>query len=170
MQSIRLGGQASLKSQHKSLRDFLSLHAPSSLSVALAISHAVLPKQAQLDRLQKGFVLPVEGLPQTIHVDNAKEFRGHALERGCRGRRIHQGSLPGYKQSSHNFVPAVFVEQREAVHIAKLFRDVLSYPRIEIVLFIVGCLVVRFDGVRVAQMDRKPHSALRWNEYRIVGM
>jgi putative transposase len=62
----------------------LSLDAPSSPSVALAISHAVLPKQAQLDRLQKDMSWPVEGLPQIIHVDNAKEFHGQALERGCR--------------------------------------------------------------------------------------
>ena len=66
----------------------LSLDPPSSTSVALAVSHAVLPKRifgkpAELDPLW-----PVEDLPQTIHVDNAKEFHGQALERGCREHGI----------------------------------------------------------------------------------
>ncbi len=66
----------------------LSLPAPSSLSVALAISHAVLPKQAPLDRLQSEMIWAVKGLPQTIHVHKAKEFHGHALGRGCREHKI----------------------------------------------------------------------------------
>jgi putative transposase len=62
----------------------LSLDPPSSTSVALAISHAVLPKKADLEELGADASWPVEGLLQTIHLDNAKEFHGRALERGCR--------------------------------------------------------------------------------------
>jgi putative transposase len=66
----------------------LSLDAPSSISVALAISHAVLPKETLIDQVGANTPWPVEGLPHTIHLDNAKEFHGQALERGCREHQI----------------------------------------------------------------------------------
>jgi putative transposase len=66
---------------------YLSLDAPSATSVALAISHAVLPKGGHhQSSSSEGW--PVEGLPQLIHLDNAKEFHGQALERGCREHQI----------------------------------------------------------------------------------
>lgn len=65
---------------------YLSLDAPSSTSVALAISHAVLPKTGS--PLTSSEAWPVEGLPETIHLDNAKEFHSQALERGCREHHI----------------------------------------------------------------------------------
>jgi putative transposase len=65
---------------------YLSLDAPSSTSVALAISHAVLPKGGP--QLSSSEAWPVEGLPQAIHLDNAKEFHSQALERGCREHQI----------------------------------------------------------------------------------
>ena len=66
----------------------LSLDSPSSSSVALAISHAVLPKTADVEELGSDASWPVEGLPHPIHLDNAKEFHGQALERGCREHGI----------------------------------------------------------------------------------
>jgi putative transposase len=66
----------------------LSLDAPSSTSVALAISNAVLPKTAELEELGSGASWPIEGLPHVIHLDNGKEFHGQALERGCREHGI----------------------------------------------------------------------------------
>jgi putative transposase len=65
---------------------YLSLDAPSATSVALAISHAVLPKGGPQLSTSEGW--PVEGLPQAIHLDNAKEFHSQALERGCREHQI----------------------------------------------------------------------------------
>ncbi len=66
----------------------LSLNSPSSTSVALAISHAVLAKTVEVEALGGGACWPVEGLPKVIHLDNAKEFHGKALERGCREHGI----------------------------------------------------------------------------------
>lgn len=63
---------------------YLSLDAPSSTSVALALSHAVLPKRAFLESEALAAPWPMEGLPETIHLDNAKEFHSNALKRGCR--------------------------------------------------------------------------------------
>jgi len=63
---------------------FLSLEAPSSLSVALALDHAVFPKQTWVEQLGVesdgwlGF-----GLPARLHLDNGVEFKAQALVRGC---------------------------------------------------------------------------------------
>jgi putative transposase len=62
---------------------FLSLRAPSATAVALAISRAVLPKTTYLAGLQVDAEWPACGIPKSLHLDNAKEFRGRALRRGC---------------------------------------------------------------------------------------
>lgn len=61
---------------------YLTLEAPSTVSVALAIEHCVLPKEAWLAGLGIGAEWPVCGFPDAIHLDNAKEFRSRALKRG----------------------------------------------------------------------------------------
>jgi putative transposase len=60
----------------------LSLDPPSALSVALVLSHAVLPKEGYLQDRTVDLSWPVSGLPQCLHLDNAKEFRSQALARG----------------------------------------------------------------------------------------
>jgi putative transposase len=66
----------------------LSLDAPSSTSVALALSHAVLPKRLSFEPDDVQVSWPAEGLPETIHLDNAKEFHSNALKRGCQEHGI----------------------------------------------------------------------------------
>jgi len=48
---------------------YVSFDHPSSTSVALAIDHAVLPKASYLQALGIDTEWPVQGLPQTIHLD-----------------------------------------------------------------------------------------------------
>ena len=62
---------------------YLSLEAPSSASVALAIHHVVTPKSEWLTARGVLGDWPVSGLPDNIHVDNAREFRSRALARGA---------------------------------------------------------------------------------------
>lgn len=62
---------------------YLTLEPPSALSVALAIQHLVQPKFDWLEGLGIDADWPAEGLPETIHVDNAKEFRSKAMKRGA---------------------------------------------------------------------------------------
>ena len=62
---------------------FLSLRAPSAAAVALTISRAVLPKTSYLAGRKVDAVWPASGRPRSLHLDNAKEFRGRALMRGC---------------------------------------------------------------------------------------
>lgn len=62
---------------------YLTLEPPSALSVALAIQHLVQPKLDWLESLGIDADWPAEGLPETIHVDNAREFRSKAMKRGA---------------------------------------------------------------------------------------
>jgi len=62
---------------------YLTLEPPSVTSVALAIQNLVLPKQAYLAQLGVEGDWPAAGLPDAIHVDNAKEFCSRALQRGA---------------------------------------------------------------------------------------
>lgn len=78
----------------------VTLEAPSSLSAALALSHAILPKDAWLHERRIPEAWPIYGIPRKIHVDNAKEFRGTALTRGCAEHNIilenRPKGLPNY--------------------------------------------------------------------------
>lgn len=62
---------------------YLTLEAPSTVSVALAIQHIVQPKEAWLAGLGIDAEWPISGFPDAIHLDNAKEFRSRALRRGA---------------------------------------------------------------------------------------
>ena len=62
---------------------YLTLEPPSALSVSLAVQHLVQPKLDWLDGLGIDADWPTAGLPATIHVDNAKEFRSKAMRRGA---------------------------------------------------------------------------------------
>lgn len=61
----------------------VSFRAPSATSVAMTISHAVLHKEKYLCAQDVDVAWPAYGLPRTLHLDNAKEFRSRALVRGC---------------------------------------------------------------------------------------
>jgi putative transposase len=66
----------------------LSLEPPQATSVALCLAHAVLPKEEWLSRWRIDGTWPVWGKPDTIHVDNGKDFRSEALSRGCQQHGI----------------------------------------------------------------------------------
>jgi putative transposase len=61
----------------------LSLEPPSATSVALCISHSALMKEGWLAARDIEDEWPVYGIPERLHLDNAKEFRSEALKRGC---------------------------------------------------------------------------------------
>lgn len=62
---------------------YLSLDAPSATSVALCVAHAALPKAGWLMARDVEGEWPVQGVPERLHLDNAKEFHAEALKRGC---------------------------------------------------------------------------------------
>lgn len=61
---------------------YLSLEAPSALSVAMVLSQAVLPKDPGFASRKLSLSWPVAGLPKCLHLDNAREFHSQALARG----------------------------------------------------------------------------------------
>ncbi len=62
---------------------YISLDPPNSAAVALCLANAICPKREYLATLGVPGSWPVWGKPAMVHVDNAKEFRGMALERGA---------------------------------------------------------------------------------------
>jgi putative transposase len=63
---------------------YLSLHVPSALSVACALTHAVFPKTDYLARLGLGELEhPFYGPPKVLHMDNAAEFTSPKFLRAC---------------------------------------------------------------------------------------
>lgn len=62
---------------------YVSLEAPSSTSVALCLTQAVLPKESWLKARALACAWPVWGLPRALHADNGADFTGAALRRGC---------------------------------------------------------------------------------------
>lgn len=67
----------------------LSFDAPSVASVAACLTHAVMDKGSWLEaRDLRRARWPVRGLPETIHVDNGKEFHALAFERACQNYGI----------------------------------------------------------------------------------
>lgn len=63
---------------------YVSFDPPGALATGLCIAHAVLPKDKWLAKHGISSEWPCWGLPQTIHADNAKEFRGAMLQRACK--------------------------------------------------------------------------------------
>lgn len=61
----------------------LSFDAPSTTSVAMCVSHAMLPKEEWL--LLHGIegTWPVWGRPHKVHVDNGPDFRSDSLKQSC---------------------------------------------------------------------------------------
>lgn len=80
---------------------YLSLSYPSAMSVALCISHSILPKERWLKKYGfTGDEYPFYGLPKRIHVDNAREFRSKNLSDSCRWYGIELTFRP--KGTPHN--------------------------------------------------------------------
>jgi putative transposase len=62
---------------------YIAFDPPGALSTGLCISHAILPKEKWLEKFGITTSWPCWGIPKTIHLDNAREFRGKMLKRAC---------------------------------------------------------------------------------------
>lgn len=67
---------------------YLSLDAPSAMSAGLCISHAILPKEKWLADRKFDVDWPCWGVMGTLHMDNAREFRGDMLKVACQEYQI----------------------------------------------------------------------------------
>jgi len=61
----------------------VSLDPPGTVSIALCMVHAILPKDVWLARHNLEVKWPCWGVPTAVHADNAHEFRGNPLRRAC---------------------------------------------------------------------------------------
>lgn len=62
---------------------YVSFDPPGALATGLCIAHAVLPKEQWLAKYDLDAEWPVWGFPKSLHLDNAKEFRGNTLQKAC---------------------------------------------------------------------------------------
>jgi len=62
---------------------YISFETPGAMGTGLCIAHAILDKEEYLARLDVQGDWPCWGKMRTIHVDNAKEFRGNMLRKAC---------------------------------------------------------------------------------------
>lgn len=62
---------------------YISLDHPSAFSAGMCIVNAILPKELWLHKLGVEAEWPCWGKMVTIHMDNAKEFRGKTIRRAC---------------------------------------------------------------------------------------
>lgn len=67
----------------------LSFDPPGASGTGICISNAILPKEIYLDKLGIKGEWGCWGVMETIHVDNAKEFRGNMLRRACENYNIN---------------------------------------------------------------------------------
>ncbi|MBB3224465.1 Mu transposase C-terminal domain-containing protein [Pseudoduganella umbonata] len=75
---------------------YLTFEKPSSTSVAMCLANAICPKREYLATLGVAGEWPVWGVMNVLHLDNAKEFHGAVLERGCEEYNIDlQWRRPG---------------------------------------------------------------------------
>jgi putative transposase len=72
----------------------LTLEAPSRLSVALCLRHAIYPKEQWLERVGAKGPWPVYGRPRLIYTDNGGEFRSPSFRMGCKRQHIENGYRP----------------------------------------------------------------------------
>lgn len=62
---------------------YVSFDPPGALSTGLCLAHAILPKEQWLAKHDLDGEWPAWGFPKSLHMDNAKEFRGLMLQRAC---------------------------------------------------------------------------------------
>jgi putative transposase len=67
---------------------YLTLEAPSAMSVGMCLTHALLPKEQWLNELEVSGDWPCWGMIDSLHMDNAQEFRGKVVERACQNYGI----------------------------------------------------------------------------------
>ena len=67
---------------------YVSFDPPGAMATGLCLAHAILPKESWLAKHGIEDEWPLWGFPQSLHLDNAREFRGNMLQRACAQYRI----------------------------------------------------------------------------------
>jgi putative transposase len=62
---------------------YVSFDPPGAMATGLCLAHAILPKEQWLTKHGIDDEWPLWGMPKSLHLDNAREFRGNMLQRAC---------------------------------------------------------------------------------------
>lgn len=62
---------------------YLAMERPNAATVALLLTRIAMPKNQWLKSLGMELEWPMHGIPQSLHLDNAAEFKSKALRTGC---------------------------------------------------------------------------------------
>lgn len=62
---------------------YVSFDPPGAMAAGLCLAHAILPKEQWLSKHGIEDEWPLWGTPKSLHLDNAREFRGNMLQRAC---------------------------------------------------------------------------------------
>jgi putative transposase len=68
---------------------YISFDPPGALGTGMCIANSIMPKEMWLHDMEINGDWPVYGFPQTIMMDNAKEFHGNMLKRACEEHGIN---------------------------------------------------------------------------------
>lgn len=95
----------------------VSLDPPSTVSVALVLTHAVLPKDVWLADRELEVPWPMFGMPRILHVDNGKEFHSDALARAARQHGIQLEFRPRARPHFGGHIERLIGRMMGAVHL-----------------------------------------------------
>lgn len=124
----------------------LTLEVPSSTSVGLCLTHSVFDKEEWLAQRNIKTQWPIWGKPGAIHLDNAAEFHGDALKRGCEAHGIdiffRPPAQPYYggtiervigtlMQLAHDLPGTTFSNTKEKGNYPSEKKAVLTLPELE---------------------------------------
>ena len=96
---------------------YLSLERPSALAVAMVLSHVVLPKDKYLRGRGVDVAWPMHGIPDRVHLDNAKEFHSQALARGVQQYGIEVDYRPPAQPHWGGHIERLIGTMMGAVHL-----------------------------------------------------
>ncbi|BCT78115.1 transposase [Sinomonas cyclohexanicum] len=94
----------------------VTLEAPSALSVGLCLAHMATDKGPWLERIGAEADWPMSGKPRGLYLDNAAEFKGEALRRGCEQHGISLRYRPGGQPHYGGIVERVIGTMMGMVH------------------------------------------------------
>ncbi|MBV34389.1 MAG: transposase [Rickettsiales bacterium] len=95
---------------------YIAMEEPSSLSVGMCLSNAILPKESLLAKYNINAEWPVWGFMSSIHADNAKEFRGKMLQKACQEYGINLLWRPVGKANYGGHIERVLGTFNDEVH------------------------------------------------------
>lgn len=95
---------------------YLSFDAPSSTSVAMCVTHAILPKNAWLTRIGVNAKWDVWGFMDKIHTDNGSDFRCETFQKACQTYGINLEYRPHGQPQFGGHVERAFGTLLKEIH------------------------------------------------------